>query len=144
MSSTEENKKTTRRLVMDGINKGNWAVVDEIIAPNAVDHSLPPGMPNDRNGFKVFMTGFRAAFPDLTYTIDDEIAEGDKVYNRSMGTGTMKGDFQGMQASGKKATWQEMHVVRFDANGKVVEHWATVDQVSMLTQLGFMPGPGSH
>ncbi len=139
MPSMEDNKKTARRLVMDGINKGNWAVMEEIIASNAVDHSLPPGVPNNRDGFKMFMTGFRAAFPDLTYTIADEMVDGDKVYNLSMGTGTMKGDFQGMKASGKKATWQEMHVVRFDANGKVVEHWATVDQVSMLTQLGFMP-----
>ena len=139
MPSAEDNKKTARRLVKEGINTGNWAVMEEIIAPNAVDHSLPPGIPNNREGFKMFMAGFRAAFPDLTYTIEDEIAEGDKVYNLSMGTGTMKGDFQGMKASGKKATWQEMHVVRFDASGKVVEHWATVDQVSMLTQLGFMP-----
>ncbi len=139
MSSAEDNKKTARRLVKDGINTGNWAVMEEIIAPGAVDHSLPPGIPNNREGFKMFMAGFRAAFPDLTYTIEDEMADGDKVYNRSMGTGTMKGDFQGMKASGKKATWQEMHVVRFDASGKVVEHWATVDQVSMLTQLGFMP-----
>ena len=139
MPSAEDNKKTARRLVKEGINTGNWAVMEEIIAPSAVDHSLPPGIPNNREGFKMFMSGFRAAFPDLTYTIEDEMAEGDKVYNLSMGTGTMKGDFQGMKASGKKATWQEMHVVRFDASGKVVEHWATVDQVSMLTQLGFMP-----
>ena len=139
MPSPEDNKKTARRLVQEGINTGNLAVMEEIVAPNAVDHSLPPGIPNNREGFKMFITGFRAAFPDLTYTIEDEMAEGDKVYNLSMGTGTMKGDFQGMKASGKKATWQEMHVVRFDASGKVVEHWATVDQVSMLTQLGFMP-----
>lgn len=139
MPSTEDNKKTARRLVKEGINTGNWAVMEEIISPSAVDHSLPPGLPSNREGFKMFMTGFRAAFPDLTYTVQDEMADGDKVYNLSMGTGTMKGDFQGMKASGKKATWQEMHVVRFDASGKVVEHWATVDQVSMLTQLGFMP-----
>ncbi len=135
----EENKKIVHRFVMEGLNKGNWAMVDEVISPSAVDHSLPPGVPSNRDGFKMFMTGFRAAFPDLTFTIDDEFAEGDRVVNRSMGTGTMKGDFQGMKASGKKATWQEIHIVRLDASGKIVEHWATVDQVSMLTQLGFMP-----
>ena len=134
-----ENKAFVRKFVMEGINKGNMAVFDESIAPNAVDHSLPPGMPPTRDGFKMFMTGFRAAFPDLTYTIADEMADGDKVVNRSMGTGTMKGDFQGMKASGKTATWQEIHIVRFDASGKIVEHWGTVDMASMLAQLGFGP-----
>ena len=134
-----ENKSLVHRFVMEGINKGNMAVIDECITANAVDHSLPPGLPPTRDGFKMFIGGFRAAFPDLTYTIADEMADGDKVVNRSMGTGTMKGDFQGMKASGKKATWQEIHIVRLDASGKIVEHWGTVDQVGMLTQLGFGP-----
>ena len=134
-----ENKALVRKFVLEGINKGNMAKIDEAISPSAVDHSLPPGLPPTRDGFKMFMTGLRGAFPDLTYTIADEVADGDKVVNRSMGTGTMKGDFQGMKASGKKATWQEIHIVRFDASGKIVEHWGTVDQVSMLAQLGFGP-----
>jgi predicted ester cyclase len=56
------------------------------------------------------------------------------------GHGTMKGDFQGMKANGKKAEWEEMHIARFNAAGKMAEHWATVDQLAMLTQLGFAPG----
>lgn len=136
-----ENKKNARRLV-EGISTGNFAVIDEVIAPNAVEHALPPGMPANREGFKMFFTAFRAAFPDLSYKIDDELADGDKVMHRVTGSGTMKGDFQGMKANNKKASWQEMHIARFDASAKLVEHWATVDQVGMLTQLGFMPQPG--
>lgn len=137
-----ENRKATNRLVSDGVNKGNMAIIDEVIAPNAVDHSLPPGVPENREGFKMFLTTFRAAFPDLTYKIEDELADGDKVVQRVMGKATMKGDFQGMKASGKTATWQEIHIARFDAAGKLAEHWATVDQAGMLAQLGF--GPQGH
>lgn len=59
------------------------------------------------------------------------------MVQRSTARGTMRGDFMGMPASGKTATWQEIHITRF-ADGKAVEHWAVVDQYSMLTQLGFV------
>lgn len=137
-----ENTKNVHHLIMDGLNAGNMAVLDEVLSPSIVEHSLPPGVPANREGFKMFFTGLRAAFPDLKYTIVQEFGEGDKVVQHLMGTGTMKGDFQGMKANNKSATWQEMHIGRFDANGKVVEHWGTVDQVGMLTQLGLMPQHG--
>jgi steroid delta-isomerase-like uncharacterized protein len=135
--SVEQNKTIADRLPTE-ISKGNFAIFDEVIDPKAVDHALPPGMPQTVEGTKMFFTAFRAAFPDLKYKIEDTIAEGDYVVQRTTGTGTMKGAFQGMPASGKSATWSEIHIVRF-ANGKVVEHWANVDQMGMLTQLGFGP-----
>jgi predicted ester cyclase len=98
-------------------------------------------VPAGNEGFKVFITMFRTAFPDLAYTIDDEIAEGDRVVERVTARGTMKGDFQGMPASGKTATWSEIHITRFE-NGKAVEHWGVVDQLGMLAQLGFAQAPG--
>ena len=137
-----ENKKNARRLIMEVVNKGNVALVDELLTADYVEHAGPPGLPPTRDGFKMFITGLRGAFPDLTYTIEEELTDGDRIIHRLMGTGTMKGDFQGMKASGKTATWQEMHIGRCDASGKIAEHWGTVDQVSMLTQLGF--GPGAH
>ena len=137
--ATEENKKSARRLVIHGINSGNMAVIDEHISPNVVPHTLPLGFPPTREGLKSFITGFRAAFPDLHYGIEDELVDGDKVVHRLKGAGTMKGDFQGMRASGKKATWHEMHIGRFDANGRIVEHWGIMDIMSMMTQLGFGP-----
>ena len=137
--STDQNKKIAERLPIE-ISKGNIAVFDEVVAPNAVDHAVPPGMPPTLEGAKQFFTAFLTAFPDLKYTIEDTIAEGDYVVQRVTGTGTMKGSFQGMPPSGKRVTWSEMHIVRF-ANGKVVEHWANVDQLGMLTQLGFIQPP---
>jgi predicted ester cyclase len=132
-------KKNAHRLIVDGINKGNMAVLEELLSPKLIEHNLPSGIPGNLEGFKMFITTFRAAFPDLTYAIEDEFADGDRVMHRLTGSGTMKGDLQGMKASNKKATWQEMHIARVDAEGKIVEHWATVDQLGMLSQLGFGP-----
>ncbi len=139
--TTEENKANSRRFLDEVLNRGNLAVIDELTGPNFVDHSLPPGVPPTIEGVKAFFTMFRAAFPDLHYTIEDEVAEGDRVWQRSTGHGTMRGDFQGMPASGKEATWSEIHIVRFDADGKTAEHWGVVDQVGMLAQLGFAQAP---
>jgi predicted ester cyclase len=139
---TQENKASGRRFLDEVINRGNLAVIDELAGPNYVDHALPPGVPPGNEGQKAFVTMFRAAFPDLHYTTDDEVAEGDRLVQRVTAHGTMKGDFQGMPASGKEATWSEIHIVRFDADGKAVEHWGVVDQLGMLAQLGFAQAPG--
>ena len=138
---TQENKASARRFMEEVINRGNVAAIDELSSPNIVDHTAPPGVPAGNEGFKMFITTFRAAFPDLHYTVDDEIAEGDKVVQRTSARGTMKGDFQGMPASGKTATWSEIHITRFE-NGKAIEHWGVVDQMGMLAQLGFVQAPG--
>lgn len=138
---TEENKANARRFVEEAINRGDLAVADELAAPNFQDHSAPPGAPPTLEGIKGFLTQFRAAFPDLHYTVEDQIAEGDRIVQRLTGTGTMKGDFQGMPASGKSARWSEIHITRW-ANGKAAEHWGVVDQMDMLAQLGFVQAPG--
>jgi steroid delta-isomerase-like uncharacterized protein len=138
---TQENKALASRFLEEVINKGNFSVVDEITASNFVDHTAPPGAPPTPAGFKAFMTAFRAAFPDLHYTIEDSIAEGDRVVQRTTAKGTMKGEFMGMPASGKSATWSEIHITRYE-NGKATEHWGVVDQQGMLTQLGFAQAPG--
>jgi predicted ester cyclase len=140
--TAQDNKAFVRRFVEQELNKGNMNAVNEYFAPNHVEHSLPPGVPPTRDGFKGFLTALRAAFPDLHFHIDDEIAEGDKVVHRVTGHGTMKGDFQGMKATGKTGTWTEMHIARLDG-GKVVEHWSNVDTMGMLVSLGVMPAPGA-
>jgi len=133
---TEENKASGRRFIEEVINRGNVAVIDELSDPSFVDHSIPPGVPPTVEGLKGFLKQFRAAFPDLHYTIDDQIAEGDRIVQRLTASGTMKGDFMGMPAANKSAKWSEIHITRW-ANGKAVEHWGVVDQTDMLAQLGF-------
>lgn len=135
--STEQNKALANRVV-DGINQKNLSVFDEVIAADAVDHAAPPGMPPTRETAKQFFDMLVAAFPDFHYTVEFTVAEGDRVAQRLNASGTMQGEFLGMPPSGKQATWTETHVSRF-ADGKLVEHWASIDQAGMLQQLGFMP-----
>jgi steroid delta-isomerase-like uncharacterized protein len=132
-----ENKALSTRFMEEVVNKGNVALIDQLLTPNFIDHQQQPGLPPGREGAKAFITAFRAAFPDLHYTVDDVIAEGDRVVARATAHGTMRGDFLGMPASGKSATWQEIHITRY-AQGKGVEHWAVVDMYGMLSQLGFV------
>jgi predicted ester cyclase len=96
-------------------------------------------MPPTRETAKQFLGMLLAAFPNFQYTVEFTVAEGDRVAQRLIGSGTMKGEFLGMPPTGKHATWTETHVSRF-ANGKLVEHWANIDQASMLQQLGLLPG----
>jgi len=135
--STEQNKALANQVV-DGINQKNLSVLDEVIAADAVDHAAPPGMPPTRETAKQFLGMLVAAFPDFHYTVEFTVAEGDRVAQRLNASGTMQGEFLGMPPSGKQATWTETHVSRF-ADGKLVEHWASIDQAGMLQQLGFMP-----
>ena len=114
-------------------------VVDEVLATDFIEHgSLPPGVPQGRDGLKALIKGLRAAFPDVRYTVIHEVAEGDMVVQHMRVSGTMKGEFAGMKPTGKSATWDEVHVVRMK-DGKAVEHWAVVDQLGMLQQLGLAP-----
>jgi steroid delta-isomerase-like uncharacterized protein len=138
---TQENKANSRRFVEEFINRGNLAVLDELTAPDFVDHSAPPGVPPSAEGIKTLFAMLRAAFPDLHATVEDQVAEGDRVVQRVTTHGTMKGDFQGMPASGKEATWSGIHITRY-VDGKAVEHWSVVDQLGMLAQLGFAQAPG--
>jgi predicted ester cyclase len=140
--ATQQDLASLRRIPDEVFNKGNLAVADEVFAANYVEHvPLPPGMPTGIAGLKAFVTGLRAAFPDLKYTIEDEMTEGDQVVQRLTASGTHQGEFLGMAATGKKATWSEIHMSRV-VGGKLVEHWANSDQIGMLQQLGIIPTPG--
>ena len=137
--TTEDNKKTARRLVIELINGGNLELIDRLVAANFIEHAAPPGAVQGRDSFREMIPMLRTAFPDLEYTIEDQIAEGDRVAQRVVGHGTMRGSFMGMQPTGKRAEWQEMHIHRFDAEGRLAEHWETSNELAMMAQLGLMP-----
>src|SRR5687767_13569556 len=90
MSPEETNKNLGRRIV-EAINTGNLGIVDEVFASSYVDQTPPPGVTPDREGFKQFLTKFRTAFPDIRYTIEDELVVGDKLVHRLSARGTQKG-----------------------------------------------------
>ena len=139
--SAEENKAVIRRFIEEVFNQRNVDAVDTFMASDYVDHVVPPGVPPTRAGFKQFISLFLTAFPDFHYTIEDEIAEGDTIVNRLTARGTQQGELQGIPATGKQATWSEIHIGRM-ASGQLVEHWGTIDQLGMLQQLGVIPMPG--
>jgi steroid delta-isomerase-like uncharacterized protein len=137
-----ENTTRVTRIPEEIFNRGNVDAVDELFTSDFIEHvRRPPGVPAGVAGFKQFVIMVRSAFPDFRYTVEDTVEDGDTVVVRVSAHGTMKGDFMGMPASGKEATWQEIHMARL-RNDKVVEHWACIDQLGMLQQLGFIPTPG--
>ena len=140
--STEQNKALVRRLMEEVFDRGNISLIDELFAPDFVEHEeLPPGIPTDREGVKQLSLMLRSAFPDLKATIDDLLAEGDKVAARMTWRGTHKGEFMGIPPTGKSVSVGVIDVVRF-AGDKFVEHWGLMDTASMMQQLGAVPAPG--
>jgi predicted ester cyclase len=99
-SATERNEAVVRRFIEEVQNKKDMDVFDELNAPNFVNLSAPPGMPTDREGGKMFLGGFLSAFPDSHVTIDDMIAEGDRVATKKTFTGTHTGAFGELAATG--------------------------------------------
>jgi predicted ester cyclase len=89
---TERNKAVVRRFIEEVQNEKNWASYDELNAPDFVNLSAPPGVPSDREGGKMFLGAFLNAFPDCQLTIDDMIAEGDRVATKKTFSGTHTGE----------------------------------------------------
>jgi predicted ester cyclase len=139
--SPDQNKAISRRIALEVFSQGRLDLVDEIFAPDFTDHATrPPGIPVGREGVKAIASALRKGFPDLTYSVDLQIAEGDFVAGYVTVNGTHRGEVFGMPATGKHAEWGESHIVKL-ANGKVTEHWGIVDQLGMLRQLGLAPAP---
>ena len=138
---TTETKKLIERIPLEVLNNGNFGLIDQIYSTDYVEHTPAPGVAPTREGFKQFVIALKKAFPDLRYTIEDSIESGDRIVHRLTASGTMKGDFMGMPATGKRATWTEIHIGRV-VNGRLTEHWGLVDQLGMLVQLGVVPAPG--
>jgi steroid delta-isomerase-like uncharacterized protein len=137
-----ENKTLVRRLFKEVWSKGNFAVADQIVAPNYANHDPAGPMPESgREGLKKHVTAYRAALPDLAFTIDDVLAEGNKVTVRWTSRATHKGVLMGIAPTGKLITVTGISVVRITA-GKVAEAWVTWDTLGMLQQLGAVPPLG--
>ncbi len=141
--STEENKALVRRWV-GSFNQGDTAAgaaVDELIAAHYVRHD--PNAPEVRGpeAEKQLVTMYLTAFPDLHFTIEDLIAEGDTVVARLQVQGTHKGELLGIPPTDKGVTLTAIEIYRL-ADGKIVEQWVVVDTLGLLQQLGAIPVPG--
>jgi steroid delta-isomerase-like uncharacterized protein len=140
--AVEENKATFRRYVEEVSNKGNLDLVDEVF-DRYLSHQ-PDGHTEQRGpeDVKRFIGEFREAFPDFHSTIEDQIAERNKVATRWTMRGTHQGEFRGVAPTGNRITVTGIGIFRFSEEGKVVESWDNFDQLGMMQQLGVVPTPG--
>ena len=127
--SLEENKSIVKRWI-EAYNRRELDF-DAFIAPNYVDHSNKV----DREGLKQLFNAGLTAFPDWYETIEDIIAEGDKVWVWLSYTGTHKGDFMGLPPTGKKITSQAVDIYRI-VDGKLAEYWNVTDNLNIFKQIG--------
>ena len=139
--SAEDNKAIIRRFYEEVFNQKKRAAIEEFVDSKGIDHALPPGLPAGIEGTKQFITMYLTAFPDLHFTVEDMIAEGDKVVARLTTRGTQQGAFMGIPPTGKQATITAIDINRI-VGGKSVEHWLNMDTLGLLQQLGVIPAPG--
>ena len=136
--SAQDNKTLVRRFVDEVQSGGNINLIDEICSPEFVNHSAPPGVPADCEGIKIVTAMFRGAFPDSYFTVEDMIAEGDKVATRKTFHGTHEGEFMGIPPSGRSVSMGLIDIVRI-SDRRVVEHWSMGDSLGLMQQLGVIP-----
>ena len=132
---TQQNKMLLREFYQKVWTGKDYAWFKAHVTPGIVDHNPPPN--TSGKGVDTVVETFKmmhAAFPDLKVTVDDMVAEGDKVVARYTMTGTNKGPMMGHPATGKKATWTGIDIIRFE-NGKAADRWGVVDHSAMMMEL---------
>jgi steroid delta-isomerase-like uncharacterized protein len=136
----EANKQVVRRFVDEYQTAANEQSFAELLHPEVVDRSRPPGIAEGAEGVRQQFEAFRAAFPDFHAVIHDQIAEGDKVVTRKVFHGTHRGELMGIPPTGHEVQIEVIDIVRVE-DGQIVEHWNVVDRLGLLQQLGALDAP---
>ena len=135
MTTTDDNKALVQRFFEEVINQRNLALLDQFVSAGGVNHTVPPGMPQEANPFLALYLG---AFPDVKATVEDLMADGDKVVARVSYRGTHQGAFRGIAPTGKQIAVVGINIFRI-VNGQIVEHWGLTDRLAVLQQVGVAP-----
>jgi predicted ester cyclase len=141
-SMSEENKQKARRVLEEAFGQGNTSVIDEVLRSDFVCYD-----PNSETGeisgadLKGEIEYFRQAMPDLTFTVEDQIAEGDDVVTRWKASGTHQGEFFGVAGTGNRIEMSGIQIDRFDESGKMVAEWPEYDLLGAMRQMGAVPEP---
>ena len=138
--STEDNKALVRRFYEEVFNQRNLALVDQLFTTNHVFHN-PPTTLHGREEFKQLLSVYITAFPDARFTVEEEIAEGERVASRYTFRGTHQGELLGIPPTGKQVTVTGIIINRI-VNGQSAEGWLNFDALGMLQQLGALPAMG--
>ncbi len=140
--TSEQLKRIGRRFVEEHNGSDFVAYTNEAIAPDAKLTLNVPGLPApmNRDTWLQVMAGFRTAFPDIRSTVEDVIAEGDRVVVRWSGTGTQSGELMGVPASGRSVTTTGTVILRV-AEERIVECWDLFDALGVMQQIGAIPEP---
>lgn len=144
-SIIERNIENAKKLIEEVINTRRPELCDRYLAADRIDrmeYGLSAGMADGHEGFKRILGGFFEAFPDLRLEVQFTVADDDRVMFYISTTGTHRGPFMGMVPTGKTFKVNGVDVFRFNAEGKVAEHWGVFDTFGMLAQLGLAPLPG--
>ena len=135
--TTEQNKQIVVRFNKEYIELGNTKSFEELVAPDVVNHSAPPGTSQGPDGMIHFLQNvLRTGFPDLTVEILDQVAEGDLVTTRKSIHATHSGDFMGIPPTGKRVTINVIDMIRL-RKGKYVEHWGISNISDVIARLSF-------
>jgi|DewCreStandDraft_5_1066085.scaffolds.fasta_scaffold00048_169 steroid delta-isomerase-like uncharacterized protein len=137
--SVEENKELIRRW-LGAINARDLDLVDSSLAPDYVGHFGGPEPVRGREGWQRLVGSFIAAFPDGEGTLEDIVAEGDRVMHRETWRGTHLGMFANTPPTGRKVAFQGIAISRI-AGGQIVEEWVELDVLGLLQQIGAIPAP---
>lgn len=135
-----DNRDLIPRFYKEVMENGNLNAIDELLASDFVEHTLPPGTDYKptREGVKDLIRDLTTGFSSLTIEVHDAIAQGDISACRVTFHGTHSGEFMGLPATGKRISWDSCDWIRV-RDGKAVEHWAVDDNLTMLQQLGVVP-----
>jgi predicted ester cyclase len=135
----EANIETSRRLIEEGFGQGRLELLDELCADGFVSHD-PVAGDQDVDAVKQTISGYREAFPDLTFTIEDIFDAGDKVVMRWSGVGTFEHEFMGLQPTGESGDpVKGISIDRYDDDGKLAETWGQWDALTLMRDIGAIP-----
>jgi predicted ester cyclase len=134
---SERNKAQMRRVIEEIYNRGDLAAIDELATRDMVIHA-PTGDIVGREGVRQYVAALRTGFPDLQVTIEDQIAEGDRVVTRWTARGTHAGEFQGLAPTGRRTCVTGTDIDRM-VEGRAVECWMQMDELGLMQQLGAVP-----
>jgi steroid delta-isomerase-like uncharacterized protein len=138
MESIEDNKRVARRYYEEVLNGGDEELLGELAAPGYVEHDPFPGQGDGIEGLRRRVALLRSSFSPCVYTVEDMVAEGDRVVVRWRSRGTHSGDFVGLPPTGRSYEMAGIDVHRLE-HGRLAEHWHVVDQLALLQQLGVLP-----